>query len=134
MEQFKGISLCETTKEAWTIPLNQHEGNVVLMLATIEEAKDIITLKLDELIDSIRSFEMNLIEDQWNKCYKCNGYGHIQSKCANTKKKQKSLVTTWSNKETDDDVSESDEELSKLKMMKKVIVVKTLLNIHIFTY
>ncbi|KAH1046689.1 hypothetical protein J1N35_037473, partial [Gossypium stocksii] len=29
MEQFKVISLCETTKEAWTIPLNQHEGNVV---------------------------------------------------------------------------------------------------------
>ncbi|KAH1046690.1 hypothetical protein J1N35_037474, partial [Gossypium stocksii] len=38
-----------------------------IMLAKIEEAKDIITLRLDELIGSLKTFEMNLIEAKWNK-------------------------------------------------------------------
>ena len=35
------------------------------------------------------------------QCRECDGFGHIQSECANTlKKKGKSLKTTWSDKES----------------------------------
>ena len=46
------------------------------------------------------------------QCRECDGYGHIQSECANTlKKRKKSLNVTWSdedsegNQEDDDDVN-----------------------------
>ncbi|TYI39713.1 hypothetical protein ES332_A02G113800v1 [Gossypium tomentosum] len=45
IEQFKVISMCESAKEAWTVLLNQHE--------------DITALKLNEMIDSYRNFELN---------------------------------------------------------------------------
>ena len=42
------------------------------------------------------------------QCRECEGFGHIQSECANTlKKKGKSLKTTWSDNESDD--SEEDD-------------------------
>ncbi|XP_012855578.1 PREDICTED: uncharacterized protein LOC105974958 [Erythranthe guttata] len=49
------------------------------------------------------------------RCRECRGYGHIQSECANTQKKQgKSLATTWSddNFESDDESEASDAETS----------------------
>lgn len=36
------------------------------------------------------------------KCYECKGFGLFQSKCANTKKKEKSLAITWSDEESFD--------------------------------
>ena len=37
------------------------------------------------------------------QCRECEGFGHIQSECANTlKKKEKSLKTTWSDSDSDD--------------------------------
>ena len=42
------------------------------------------------------------------QCRECEGFGHIQSECANTlKKKGKSLKTTWSDNESDN--SEEDD-------------------------
>ena len=32
-------------------------------------------------------------------CRECKGYGHIQAKCANTRKKNKSYIVTWSDEE-----------------------------------
>ena len=40
------------------------------------------------------------------KCRKCGGYGHIQVECANTKKKNRSYMVTWS-----EDKSEHDKEV-----------------------
>ncbi|MBA0713131.1 hypothetical protein Golax_012176, partial [Gossypium laxum] len=40
--------------------------------------------------------------------YECKRFGHFQSKCANTKKKEKSLTITWNNKKSsnvDEDVN-----------------------------
>ncbi|XP_050935673.1 uncharacterized protein LOC107991877 [Cucumis melo] len=50
-------------------------------------------------------FEKN---DKGIRCHECEGFGHIQTKCATyLKRKKKSLVATFSNEE---DYSESDEE------------------------
>ena len=44
------------------------------------------------------------------QCKECEGFGHIQSECANTlKKKKKSLKTTWNDNESDD--SEKDDNI-----------------------
>ncbi|MBA0587251.1 hypothetical protein Gorai_000383, partial [Gossypium raimondii] len=93
MQQFKFIPMRETAKEAWTILQNQHEGNTVafflgkrfsktklerkvlrslpkqfaIKVTTIEKAKDVTTLKLDKLIDSLRNFELNMLEVKQNK-------------------------------------------------------------------
>ena len=46
-------------------------------------------------------------------CRECEGFGHIQSECANTlKKKGKSLKITWSDNESDD--SEEDDNNVKI--------------------
>jgi len=157
-------------------------------VTAIEEAKNIETMRLDELMGSLRTFEMNLSQNEKEKeisqgiafqaevednveeededlaesiarltknfnrvmkkfneknqtptfnnsnnfqkykgatnssndrkknrriqCRECDGYGHIQSECANTlKKRKKSLNVTWSdedsegNQEDDDDVN-----------------------------
>ena len=34
------------------------------------------------------------------QCKECKGYGHIQAECANTRKKNKSYIVTWSNEES----------------------------------
>ena len=54
----------------------------------------------------------NLVEIKKSRkgiqCRECEGFGNIQSECANTlKKKEKSLKTTWSDNESDD--SEKDD-------------------------
>ena len=36
------------------------------------------------------------------QCRECEGYGHVQAECANTRKKKKSYVATWSDKEIED--------------------------------
>ena len=35
------------------------------------------------------------------QCKECEGYGHIQAKCANTRKKNKSYTVTWSDEESE---------------------------------
>ena len=36
------------------------------------------------------------------QCRECEGYGHIQAECAKTRKKNKSYIMTWSDKETEE--------------------------------
>ena len=43
------------------------------------------------------------------QCKECEGFGHIQSKCANTrKKKNKALKLTWSDEESDGSQEDDD--------------------------
>ncbi|KAH6781994.1 hypothetical protein C2S51_007287 [Perilla frutescens var. frutescens] len=67
------ISTCETAKAAWDILETTFEGTSSVLrslpkkfaykVAAIEEAKDIKSMRLDELMGSLRMFEMNL-EDE----------------------------------------------------------------------
>ena len=140
-------------------------------LTAIEEAKDLDKIKVEELMGSLRTFELNqqirqkgkteeikeksialksskekkessddemalltknfqkYIKKLGNKkaifknpkgnfskpfetnkkgiqCRECEGFGHIQSECANTLKKKKVMIATWS----DQDFEQSDEE------------------------
>ncbi|XP_062104227.1 uncharacterized protein LOC133815396 [Humulus lupulus] len=48
------------------------------------------------------------IQDKKNRgiqCRECDGFGHIQAECANTQKKKKAFVTTWSDSEEEKDGS-----------------------------
>ncbi|XP_062080215.1 uncharacterized protein LOC133784967 [Humulus lupulus] len=84
-------------------------------LLAMEEAKDFVKIKVEELMGSLRMFELNQQIKQKDKlkssCEKnkeCEGFGHIQSECANTlKKNKKGLNVTWSDDETKS--SEEDE-------------------------
>ncbi|KAI3462422.1 hypothetical protein Pfo_019085 [Paulownia fortunei] len=52
-------------------------------------------------------------KDKWIQCRECEGYGHIQSECANTlKKKGSSLNITWSDADLDDNQEEHDDAVS----------------------
>ncbi|MBA0712603.1 hypothetical protein Golax_011692 [Gossypium laxum] len=111
MQQFKFMPMCETAKEAWTILQNQHEGNAVafflgkrfsktklerkvlrslpkqfaIKVTTIEKAKDVTTLKLDKLIDSLRTFELNMLDVKQNKV-KLNMAFNVQNTIVSDKK------------------------------------------------
>jgi len=186
--------LCDIANEAFALGEKISEEKLVrkvlrslprrfaYKVTAIEEAKDIQTMKLDELMGSLRTFEMNLDENneekkeksiafqaevdyddeedlaqsitklskkfnkvmkkvnrknensrngnssnfQKNKsaanntelktknrgiqCRECDGYGHIQSECANTlkKKKKKSFNAIWSDE--DSEGSQEDED------------------------
>ncbi|KAI5335447.1 hypothetical protein L3X38_025580 [Prunus dulcis] len=57
-------------------------------------------------------------------CFKCEGYGHISSECANTLKKQKdgknkALHTTWSDSDSDSENNEKAIALITIFIMKK---------------
>ncbi|XP_024023122.1 uncharacterized protein LOC112092104 [Morus notabilis] len=161
-------SQCDITNESFTLGAKIPEAKLVsktlrslsqrfaFNVTTIEEAKNTETIRLDELMGSLRTFEMNLsqnkkekgisqgivfqaeVEDNveeenedlaeslaqltknFNKknkgatnssndkkknreiqCRECDGYGHIQSECANTlKKRKKSLNVTWSDEDS----------------------------------
>ncbi|CAM8880280.1 unnamed protein product [Rhodiola kirilowii] len=72
----------------------------------IKEAQDVKTMRLDELMGSLRTSEQQyamlaknlekfmkrLNNGKGIQCRECKGYGHIQAECANTRKKKKAYV------------------------------------------
>ncbi|XP_024028691.1 uncharacterized protein LOC112093781 [Morus notabilis] len=185
--------LCDIANEAFALGEKISEEKLVrkvlrslprrfaYKVTAIEEAKDIQTMKLDELMGSLRTFEMNLDENKEGKkeksitlqakvdyddeedlaqsitklskkfnkvmkkvnrknensrngnssnfqknkaaanniemktknrgiqCRECDGYGHIQSECANTlKKKKKSFNATWSDEDSEGSPEDED--------------------------
>ena len=162
--------LCDIANEAFALGEKISEEKLVrkalrslpkrfaYKVTAIEEAKDVQKMKLEELIGSLRTFEMNLQEGKKEKknigiafqadtveatdfeesmvllsknlneavkrfrkknrnniggseasaqnkgiqCRECEGFGHIQSECANTaKKKGKSFNAMWSDEDSD---------------------------------
>ncbi|CAL8085167.1 unnamed protein product [Prunus armeniaca] len=69
--------------------------------------------------------------DESVKCYECEGYGHIASKCANTQKKQngktKALNVTWSDSDSE---SESTTKYDVLEKYDDLLTVSQKLNKH----
>ncbi|XP_062100438.1 uncharacterized protein LOC133806339 [Humulus lupulus] len=115
-------------------------------LLAVEEAKDFGKMKVEELMSFLRTFELNQqikqkdkpkpptsknksaafkisekecsnSEEEDEMALECEGFGHIQSECANTlKKNKKGLNVIWS----DDDSDSSDNELSNVALTSTV--------------
>ena len=50
----------------------------------------------------------------------CEGYGHIQTKCANTRKKKKSYTATWS----DEEFEEREEHFNEVMVLVNLATVE----------
>ncbi|KAH6778082.1 hypothetical protein C2S51_009394 [Perilla frutescens var. frutescens] len=73
MNVFKLISTCDKTKDAWDILQTTFEGTNILRslprrfaykVTTIEEAKDVSKMKLQELMGSLCTFELGLTDEE----------------------------------------------------------------------
>ena len=112
-------------------------------ITSIEESKDLTTMRTDELIGSLLIYEMNLDEDEKLeasaarrdekmkcgssiKCYECGKKGHIKPECPTLKgKTKKSFSADWdednedfsSSQQGDESESESEDEAANLTFM-----------------
>ncbi|GAV80237.1 zf-CCHC domain-containing protein/UBN2 domain-containing protein [Cephalotus follicularis] len=89
-------------------------------VTTIEEAKDLSTLLLEQLLESSKKEEPT--------CYECKKSGHFKSDCPNIKKKEKfnkeqpkkkkSFVATWDDSDSSSSDEESGEEVANIAFME----------------
>ena len=54
------------------------------------------------------------------QCRECEGNGHIQAECANTRKKNKSYTATWS----DEEYEEREEPFSKVMVLVSLAIAE----------
>ena len=65
------------------------------------------------------------------KCRECGGYGHIQAEWANTKKKNRSYMVTWSEDESEDDKEvESNEHVAFITLSEKTTGGPQIRDVH----
>src|SRR4051812_35927638 len=86
-----------------------------MKVTAIEEAQDISSMKVEELIGSLQTFEMGINEkpeEKYNhskgiQCHGCEGYGHIRAEYPTYLKKQKKgLSVSWSDEDSESDFEE----------------------------
>ncbi|KAI3443670.1 hypothetical protein Pfo_000335 [Paulownia fortunei] len=91
----------------------------------------LLTQNFQKFFASNSSSFSNDRKDKRIQCRECEGYGHIQSECANTLKKKKgmSLNITWSDADSYDNQEEHDDAVSNRVFMPNKIKLSNLENV-----